>query len=120
MLHTSIFFGKHMEIDHIHSNFASVCPSGSIAVEIAEHLPVFSIVYDLAISLFPDRIEYRNLKKFNNITFRAYLQRENWEFVLNSNDCSKSLSRFLHIFSRVSNKHAPLEILSVRNKSSKP
>ena len=109
-----------MEIDHIHWNFASVCTSGSIAVEIAEHLPVFSIVYDQAISLFPDRIEYRNFKKFNNITFRAYLKRENWELVLNSNDCRKSLSRFLHIFNRVSNKHAPLEILSIRNKSSQP
>ena len=58
-----------MEIDHIH--FASVCTSGSIAVEIAEHLPVFSIVYDPAISLFPERIEYRTFKKFNNITFRS-------------------------------------------------
>ena len=109
-----------MEIDHIHSNFASVCTSGSIAVEIAEHLPVFSIVYDPAISLFRDRIEYRNFQKFNNTTLRAYLKRENLELVLNSSDCSKSLSRFLHIFNRVSNKYAPLEILSIRNKSSKP
>ena len=69
-------------IDHIHSNFASVCTSGSIAVEIADHLPVFSIVYDPAISPFPDRIEYRNFKKFNDIAFRADLKRENWELVL--------------------------------------
>ena len=107
-------------IDHIHSNFASACTSGSIAVEIADHLPVFSVVYDPAISPFPDRIEYRNFKKFNNITFKADLKRENWELVLNSNDCNESLSRFLHIFNRVSNKHAPLKILSIRNKSSKP
>ena len=107
-------------IDHIHSNFASACTSGSLAVEIADHLPVLSVVYDPAISPFPDRIKYRNFKKFNNITFKADLKRENWELVLNSNDCNESLSRFLHIFNRVSNKHAPLKILSIRNKSSKP
>ena len=90
-------------------------------MEIADHLPVFSIVYDPAISPFPDRIEYRNFKKFNNIAFRADLKRENWELVLSSNDCNESLSRLLHIFNRViSKKHAPLEILSIRNKSSKP
>lgn len=89
-------------------------------MEIADHLPVFSIVYDPAKSPFPDRIEYRNFKKFNNIAFRADLKRENWELVLNSNDCNESLSRFLHIFTRVSKEHAPLEILSIRNKSSKP
>ena len=89
-------------------------------MEIADHLPVLSIVYDPARSPFPDRIEYRNFKKFSNITFKVDLKGENWELVLNSNDCNESLSRFLHIFNRVSNKHAPLEFLSVRNKSSKP
>ena len=107
-------------LDHFHSNFASACTSVSIAVEIADHLPLFSIVYDPARSPFPDRIEYRNFKKFSNITFKADLKGKNWELVLNRNDCNESLSRFLHIFNRVSNKHAPLEFLSVRNKSSKP
>ena len=48
-------------MDHIDSNFASVSTSGSIALEFADHLPVFSIVYDPAISPFPGRItiEYR-------------------------------------------------------------
>lgn len=55
-------------------------------MEIADHLPVFSIVYDSAISPFPDRIDYRNFKKFNNIVFRADLKRENWELVLSSNE----------------------------------
>ena len=64
---THITEGTQTCIDHIHSNFALVCTSGSIAVEIADHLPVFSIVYDPAISPFPDRIEYRNFKKFNNM-----------------------------------------------------
>ena len=50
----------------------------------------------------------------------ADLKGKNWELVLNSNDCKESLSRFLHIFNRVSNKYAPLEFLSIRNKSSKP
>ena len=49
-------------IDHIHSNFASVCTSGSITVEIADHLPVFTTVYDPALSPFPDSNEYRNFK----------------------------------------------------------
>ena len=80
---------------------------------------MFSIVFDLVVSPFPDRIKYRNFKKFNNITFRADLKRENWELVLNSNDFNMSLSRFLHLFNGASNKHAPLEILSIRNKSFK-
>ena len=50
-------------IDHIHSNFASTCTSGSVAIEIADHLSVFTILYDPDISPFPDGIEYR-LQKF--------------------------------------------------------
>ena len=88
--YTPYFFRKH--IDLIHSNFVSVCTGRSIAVEIADRLPVYSIVYDLVVSPFPDRIEYRNFKKFSNITFRADLKRENWELVLNSNDFNMSLS----------------------------
>ena len=89
-------------------------------MEIADHLPVFTTVYDPALSPFPDSIEYRNFKKFNIKNFRTDLKKKNWELVLNSNDCNESLSRFLHIFNRVSNKHAPLKTLNIRNKSSKP
>ena len=50
-------------IDHIHSNFSSSCTSGSIAVEIADHLPVFTIIYKPDLSPFPDNIEIRNSRK---------------------------------------------------------
>lgn len=33
-------------VDHIHSNFVSSSTSGSIAVEITDHLPVFTLSYD--------------------------------------------------------------------------
>ena len=38
-------------IDHILSNFVSSSTSGSIAIEIADHLPVFTLSYDYAKSL---------------------------------------------------------------------
>lgn len=57
-------------VDHIHSNFVSSSTSGSIAVEIADHLPVFSLSYDPLLSPFPDTIEIRDLKRFDEIAFR--------------------------------------------------
>ena len=59
----------------------------------------------------------------SNLVLRGIkLELENSELVFNGNhwNCNESLSRFLHIFSRVSNKHAPLKILNIRNNSSKP
>ena len=41
-------------LDHIHSNFVTSSISGSIAAEIADHLPVFSLVYDPKCSPIPD------------------------------------------------------------------
>ena len=38
-------------IDHIVTNFVSSSTSGSIAIEIADHLPVFTLSYDYAKSL---------------------------------------------------------------------
>ena len=58
-------------IDHIHSNFASTCTSGSIAIELADHLPVFTILYDPDISPFPDSIEYRDFKNFKSKSFKS-------------------------------------------------
>ena len=78
-------------IDQIHSNFASASTSGSIAVEIADHLPVFTALYDPTQSPFPNCIEFRNFKKFNAKAFSADLRNENWELVLNSSDCNESL-----------------------------
>ena len=48
-------------IDHINSNFVSSSTSGSIAVEIADHLPVFTLSYDPTQSPFPDTIEIRDI-----------------------------------------------------------
>ena len=52
-------------IDHIHSNFVYSSTSGSIAFEIADHLPVFSLSYDPLLSPFPDTIEIRDFKRFD-------------------------------------------------------
>ena len=43
-------------IDHILSNFVSSSTSGSIALEIADHLPVFTLSYDPTLSPFPNKI----------------------------------------------------------------
>ena len=40
--------------------------------------------------------------------------------MFNSNDVNGSYSRFLHIFNKVSNKHAPLKVIKLKNKSYKP
>ena len=56
-------------VDHIHSNFVSSSRSGSIAVEIADHLPVFSLSYDPLLSPFPDIVEIRDFKRFDETTF---------------------------------------------------
>ena len=61
---------------HIHSNFVTSSTSGSIAVEIADHLSVFSLSYDPSLSPFPDTIEIRDFKRFHEIAFRDELRNE--------------------------------------------
>ena len=56
-------------IDHILSNFVSSSTSGSIAIEIAGHLPLFTLSYDPTLSPFPNKIEIRDFKRFDNIAF---------------------------------------------------
>ena len=56
-------------IDHILSNFVSSSTSGSIAIEIAGHLPLFTLSYDPTLSPFPNKIESRHFKRFDNIAF---------------------------------------------------
>ena len=107
-------------IDHIHSNFASTCTSGSIAIEIADHLPVFTILYDPDISPFPDSIEYRDFTNFKSKSFKSDLRKEDWRTVLNCTNINDCLSRFLHKFNKISNKHAPIKVLKIKNKSCKP
>ena len=83
-------------VDHIHSNFVSSSTSGSIVVEIADHLPVFSLSYDPLLSPFPDTIEIRDFKRFDETAFRDELRNEKWKSVCNSSDANESLARFLH------------------------
>ena len=88
--------------------------------EIADHLPVFSLVYDPKCRLIPNTIEVRDFKKFDRISFQNTLRNANWLPVYNNNDANESLSRFLHIFNRISDEHAPLKIIKIKNKSNKP
>ena len=60
-------------IDHIHSNFVSSSTTGSIAVEIADHLPVFCLSYDPTLTSFPDTIEIEILKGFIRVLFEIHL-----------------------------------------------
>ena len=64
-------------IDHILSNFVSSSTSGSIAIEIADHLPVFTLSYDPTLSPFPNKIEIRDFKRFDNIAFQKALRNAN-------------------------------------------
>ena len=107
-------------IDHIFINFAESSTSGSVAIEIADHLPVFSILYDPELSPFPDSIEFKDFKGFNRKRFKCDLEMENWSSVFDGNDVNESYSRFLHIFNKVSNNHAPLKLVKLKNKSFKP
>ena len=107
-------------IDHIHSNFVSPSTSGSIAVEIADHLPVFCLSYDPTLNPFPDTTEIRDLKMFDKCAFRDTLRDANWTPVFNTNDANESLTKFLHILNRISNKHAPLKSVKIKGKSNKP
>jgi len=108
-------------IDHIHSNFVSSSTSGSIAVEIiADHLPVFTLSYDPTLSPFPDTIEIRDFKRFEMVAFRGKLRNEDWKSVYDSSDANEGLTRFLHIFNRISNKHAPMKLIKIKSKSNKP
>ena len=47
-------------LDYIHSNFVSSSSTGSIAVEIADHSPAFTLSYNPTLSPFPDTIEIRD------------------------------------------------------------
>ena len=89
-------------IDLIFINFTTPSSSGSLAVESADHLRVFTIVYDPELSPFPNSIELRDFKGFNHERFKSDLEKENWSSLFNSNDVNESYSRFLHIFNKVS------------------
>ena len=69
---------------------------------------------------FPDSFEFRDFKRFNSDLFKMALDVVEWSPVFSSFDVNESLSRFLHIFNSVSDKHAPLKSFKVRNSASKP
>ena len=45
-------------INHILTNYSTSCQDGSLAIEIADHLPVFTILYDPNFSPLFDVIEF--------------------------------------------------------------
>ena len=49
-------------IDHIFTNVSTSCSSGSLTVEIVDHLPVFTILYDPKFSPFSDYFEFRHFR----------------------------------------------------------
>ena len=65
-------------LDHIHVNFLLPSRSGSIAVEKADHLPVFSIFYRIDQMPFPNTIEFRAFKRLNIDLFKAELNEVDW------------------------------------------
>ena len=107
-------------IDHIYTNVSLPSTSGSIAVEIADHLPVFTILYNLDQTPFPDKLEYRDFKRFDSGLFKTALSQVDWSPVFTTSDVNECLTRFLHIFNRISNQHALLKSTKVKNCTSKP
>ena len=95
--------------------------SGSIAIEKADHLPVFTLSYDPTLSPFPNKIEIRDFKRSDKIiAFQKALRNANWTPVYKSYDVNESLSRFFHTFNSISNLHALLKSINIKNKSDKP
>ena len=104
----------------VNTKRGSPSTSGSVAIEIADHLPVFTILYEIDQMPFPDSFEFRDFKRFNSDLLKMALDVVDWSPVFSSFDVNESLSRFLHIFNSVSNKYAPLKSFKVRNSASKP
>ena len=88
-------------IDHIFANISTSCSSGSLAVEIADHLPVFTILHYPKLSPFPDYFEFRDFRDFQRDNFKFDLQRENWDSIYKCNEVNESYSRFLHILTKL-------------------
>lgn len=107
-------------IDHIFTNISTSCSSGSLAVEIADHLPVFTILYDPKFCPFPDYYEFRDFRSFEDENFKSDLRRESWDSIYKCTEVNESYTRFLHIFNKVSNIHAPLKKAKIKHKAYKP
>lgn len=91
-------------------------------MEIADHLPVFTILYNLDQTPFPNKLEYRDFKRFDSGLFQTALSQVDWSPVFTTSDVNEWLTRFLHIsrVNRISNQHALLKSTKVKNCTSKP
>ena len=64
--------------------------------------------------------EHQGFKNFKSKSFKSDVRKEDWRTVLNCTNINDCLSRFLHKFNKISNKHAPIKVLKIKNKSCKP
>ena len=60
------------------------------------------IVYDPQNNPFPEKIEIRDFKGFKQSQFRSELSQVNWKTIFNSHEVNESLSRFSHLFNKIS------------------
>lgn len=107
-------------IDHIFTNILTSCSMGSLAVEIAAHLPVFSLLYDPKFRLFPGYFKFRDFRGLESENFKLDLRRQSWDSIYKCNEVNECYTRFLHIFNKVSNIHAPLKKAKRKHKAYKP
>ena len=104
---------------HIHSNFVYSSTCGSIAYEISDHLPVFTVTCNLNHSPFPDTMDFRNCKNLMKRLFIWDLRKINWSPVFKATETNESLSRFLYTLNAIINEHAPFLSNKVKSKFDK-
>ena len=96
------------------------CTSGSLAIEIADHLSFFCICYDPILNPFPEFNEFRYFKHFDSEKLKSDLNQGNWGSMYKCNEANERFAKFLHIFNKVSNKHAPPKKAKIKHKAYKP
>ena len=69
---------------------------------------------------FPGFIEFRDFKHFDSEKFKSDLNQGNWGSIYKCNEVNENFTRFLYIFNKVSNKHAPLQKAKIKHKAYKP
>ena len=78
------------------------------------------ILYDPKFCPFPDYYEFRDFRSFEDENFKSDLRRESWDSIYKCNEVNECYTRFLHIFNKVSNIHAPLKKAKIKHKAYKP
>ena len=115
-------------IDHIYTNLSLPSMSGSIAVEIADHLPVISILYNLKIKPhFRISLNIETSKEWMLIWPCAIQRRQHlksgrlvsMQFLLPAMSMSVYLDSFTFSID-ICNQHALLKLTKVKNRTSKP